>query len=49
MITLMLLALLLVGASVSLLRELRRDGYGDRPLPRSRYDELDPRFDLRLP
>lgn len=47
MTMLLLIILVLAAASLALRHELRRDGYGSRPPPRSRYDEIDPRLHPR--
>ena len=40
---LILLIVLTVTASGALIAQIRKDGYGSRPGPRSHYDSLDPR------
>jgi hypothetical protein len=43
-IVLVLLYLALLGLALgSLVRAVRRDGLGHRPVPRSHHDEIDPR------
>ncbi|WP_344771344.1 hypothetical protein [Aeromicrobium panaciterrae] len=40
---LILIALLVTAAGAVLVAQVRKDGYGSRPAPRSHYDDVDPR------
>lgn len=40
---LLLIILLVTAAGAVLTTQIRKDGYGSRPTPRSHYDSFDPR------